>query len=154
MKKYILTIIISLIVGFFLSNFLLKQYDDYKGITVYNEGELLYFIEYGVFSSYDEMEANTINLENYVYQIDNNQYHVYIGISKNDEVINKMNNYFKKLGYNTNVKEFYITNEKFVVAIDNYDTVLLSTDDNTVISAVISQGLNTYEEVVISEDKN
>lgn len=154
MKKYLLTIIISLIVGFFLSNFLLKQYDDYNGITVYKEGEMLYFVEYGVYSNINEMEANTINLENYIYQIDNSQYHVYIGITKSDEVVNKMTNYFKSLGYDTTVKEFYITNDKFVSSIDNYDVVLISTDDNTVIGEVISQGLNTYEEVVISEDKN
>lgn len=115
---------------------------------------MLYFVEYGVYSDYNEMEANTINLENYIYQIDNSKYYVYIGITKNDEVVNKMNNYFKSLGYNTTVKEFYITNDKFVSAIDNYDVVLLSTDDNTVIGEVVSQGLNTYEEVVIGENKN
>ena len=48
MKKYLLIIFISLLIGFLLSNFLLKQYDDYKGITVYKEGTSLYFIEYGM----------------------------------------------------------------------------------------------------------
>ena len=52
-------------VGFLLSNYILKQYDDYKGITVYKEGEMLYFIEYGIYNDYKEMEENTINLENY-----------------------------------------------------------------------------------------
>lgn len=154
MKKYILTIIISLLVGFLLSNFLLKQYDDYKGITVYKEGEMLYFIEYGIFNDYIEMEKNTINLENYIYQINNNKYYVYIGITKNDEVLNKITNYYKNLGYNINTKEFYVTNDKFVSEVENLDKVLLLTDDNVVIGEVISQGLNLYEEVVINEVKN
>ena len=154
MKKYLLTIIISLLVGFLLSIFLLKQYDDFKGITVYKEGELLYFVEYGVFNDYDDMEKNTINLENYIYQINNNKYYVYIGITKNNEVLSKMINYYKSLGYDTKTKKFYITNNKFVSVIKNYDEVLLLTDDNVVMGEVISQGLNSYEEVVIDEIKN
>lgn len=154
MKKYLLTIIISLLVGFLLSNFLLKQYDDYKGITVYKEGSMLYFLEYGVFNDYNEMEKNTINLENYIYQINNNKYYVYIGITKSNEVLDKINKYFKNLGYNIQTKEFYITNDKFISLIDNYDAVLLLTDDNVVIGEIISQGLNSYEEVVINENKN
>ena len=101
-----------------------------------------------------DVEKNTINLENYIYQINNNKYYVYIGITKNDEVLNKITNYYKNLGYNINTKEFYITNNKFVSEVENLDKVLLLTDDNVVIGEVISQGLNLYEEVVINEVKN
>lgn len=154
MKKNLLTMFISLIVGFFLSNLLLNQYGEYKGLTVYNEGEMFYFIEYGEYSSYEEMEKNTINLENYIYQEENSKYYVYIGITKKEEVANKMENYFKSLNYNPNLRQFYITNKDFILAIDNYDQILKSTDDNTVISEIINQGLTTYEEVVIGESKN
>lgn len=154
MKKYLLIIFISLLVGFLLSFFLLKQYDGYKGLTVYNEGSMLYFIEYGVFDDFNDMEKNTINLENYIYQLDNNKYYVYIGITKDTKVLDKIINYYQNIGYNVKTKEFYITNNDFVNSIDNYDAVLLLTDDNVVIGEVISQGLNTYEEVVINETKN
>ncbi|MBQ9318874.1 MAG: hypothetical protein IJR82_04520 [Bacilli bacterium] len=154
MKKYLLIITVSLIVGFLMSNYFLKQYDEYKGIKVYNNGELLYFIEYGEFNSYEELESNTINLENYIYQIDNNKYYVYIGITKNNEVLDKMRTYFQNLNYNVKTKEFYVTNDKFIKAIENNDAVLLLTSDNVVIGEIISQGLDTYEEVVINESKN
>ncbi len=154
MKKYLLIIMVSLIVGFLLSNYVLRQYDEYQGIKVYNNGEMLYFIEYGVFDNYEELENNTINLENYIYQIDNNKYYVYIGITKDNEVLDKITKYFKNLNYDTKTKEFYITNDKFIKAIENNDAVLLLTDDNVVIGEVISQGLSTYEEVVINENKN
>ena len=150
MKKYLLTIIISLIVGFLLSNFILKQYDDYKGITVYKEGEMLYFIEYGRYNDYKEMEQNTINLENYIYQINDNKYHVYIGITKNNEVLEKIDNYFKNLGYNITNREFYVTNKDFIKQIENNDSILLLTNDEVVIGEVVSSGLATYEEVVIN----
>ena len=154
MKKYLFTIIISLLVGFLLSNYILKQYDDYKGITVYKEGEMLYFIEYGVYDNYSDMEKNTINLENYIYQFDDNKYYVYIGITKNDEVLNKINNYFKNLGYSINTKEFYVTNNEFTKLIENNDAILLLTNDEVVIGEVVSEGLTSYEKVVINEGKD
>ena len=115
---------------------------------------MLYFFEYGIFDNEKEMEENTINLENYIYQIADNKYYVYVGISKSDEVIKKINNHFTNLGYSTKVKEFYVTNEKFISTIENYDAILLLTDDSTTIGSIISDGLNAYEEEVISESKN
>lgn len=154
MKKYLFTIIISLLVGFLLSNYILKQYDDYKGITVYKDGEMLYFIEYGVYDNYSDMEKNTINLENYIYQFDDNKYYVYIGITKNDEVLSKVNNYFKNLGYSITTKEFYVTNNEFIKLIENNDAILLLTNDEVVIGEVVSEGLTSYEKVVINEGKD
>lgn len=154
MKKYLLTIIISLVVGFLLSNLVLRKYDNYRGITVYKEGSMLYFIEYGVYDDYGEMEKNTINLENYIYQLDKNKYYVYIGITKSDEVLQKITGYFKELGYEIKTKEFYVTNDEFVKTIENNDKVLLLTNDNVVIGEVVSQGLTDYDKVVINESKD
>ncbi len=154
MKKYLLTIIISLIVGFLFSIYILNQYTDFKGITVYKEGTMLYFIEYGIYNDYSEMEKNTINLENYIYHINDNRYHVYIGIAKNYEVLNKISDYFKDMGFNISIKEFYIMNDEFIKIIENNDEILLLTDDKVVIGEVVSEGLTAYEEVVINKDKN
>lgn len=153
MKKYLITIIISLVIGFFMSQFLLKQYNDYQGIKVYNEGELFYFMQYGIFDNSKEMDANTINLENYIYQINNDKYYVYVGISKNLEITNKVITYFKKMGYDIIIKEFYITNKEFSSEIDNYDKILNLTEDDIVIGEIMAQTLNSYEEVV-NESKN
>lgn len=153
MKKYLITIIISLVIGFFMSQFLLKQYNDYQGIKVYNEGELFYFMQYGIFDNDKEMDANTINLENYIYQVNNDKYYVYVGISKNLEITNKVITYFKKMGYDIIIKEFYITNKEFSSKIDNYDKILNLTEDDIVIGEIMAQTLNSYEEVV-NESKN
>ena len=81
MKKYLFTFIIALIVGFFLSNLFLKQYNGFDGIKVSGTGEKLYFIQYGVFSSLESLEENTINLQNYVYNEKDDLYYVYVGIT-------------------------------------------------------------------------
>lgn len=150
MKKYLFTFFIALIIGFFLSSFFLKQYDDFDGIKVSGVGEKLYFIQYGVFSDLENLEENTISLQNYVYNKQENLYYVYVGITKELKNAEKIVNYYKKLGYDAIIKEFEITNKEFLNLLINYDEVLKNTDDETAISSIISQVLIKYEEVVIS----
>ena len=154
MKKYLLTFLIALVIGFFLSNFFLKQYEDFDGIKVSTRGENIYFIQYGVFSSLENLEENTINLQNYVYNKEDNLYYVYVGITKEKDNAEKIVNYFKSLGYETIVKEFGISNKDFLSQLVNYDEILKNTNDVTAISSIINQVLIKYEEVVISGGKN
>ena len=150
MKKYLLTFLIAIVIGFFLSNFFLRQYNDFNGIKVSGIGEELYFIQYGVFSNLESLEENTIELQNYVYTRQDNLYYVYVGITKIEENANKIVELYKSLGYDTIIKKFSITNKDFLELLVNYDEVLRSTNDNTAISSIISQVLTKYEEVVIS----
>lgn len=150
MKQYLLTFVMALIIGFFLNYFFINQYDDYKGIKVSNIGEELYFIQYGVFSSIESMEENTISLENYIYNTIEDKYYVYVGITKEEENANKIINYYKNLGYETIIKKYSITNKEFIEVLKNYDEVIKNTEDNTALASITSQILTKYEEVVIS----
>ena len=149
MKKYLFTFLLALVTGFFLSNFFIKQYDNYTGIRVTGLADELYFIQYGVFSSVDSMEKETIALENYVYNIKDNMYYVYVGITGSSDNANKIVNHYKKLGYETIIKKYDISNNNFLNELKNYDSILENTDDTTVIASLISQILIKYEEVVI-----
>lgn len=154
MKKYLFTFICALIIGFLLSNFFLKQYGGFKGIKVYNGGEDLYFIQYGVFSNLDSMEKNTINLQNYVYREEEGLYYVYVGITKLEDNANKIVDYYKNEGYETIIKEYGVSNKNFIEELQNYDDVLKNTSDNMVVASIINQVLVKYEEVVINGGKN
>lgn len=150
MKKYLFTFLLALIIGFFLSNLFIKQYDNYAGLKISGLSSELYFIQYGVFSSLESMERETIELENYVYNIDEDMYYVYVGITKNKDNANKIINYYKNLGYDTILKQYNISNDSFLEEIENYDNILLSTEDTTAIASLINQILTKYEEVVIN----
>lgn len=150
MKKYLLTFLLAIIIGFFLANFFINQYDDYEGIKVSSTGESLYFIQYGVFSSIESMEENTISLQNYVYNTEEDLYYVYVGITKEKDNAEKIVNYFNNLGFETIIKNYDITNKEFLEILENFDEVMKNTEDNTVIASIINQTLIKYEEVVIS----
>lgn len=150
MKKYLLTFLSAIVIGFFLINFFLKQYDDYKGIKVSNNVENLYFIQYGVFSNLESLEKNTISLQNYVYNKQDNLYYVYVGITKIEDNAKKIVEFYNNLGYDSIIKKFSITNKEFIDLLINYDEILKNTDDETAVASIINQVLIKYEEVVIN----
>ena len=110
----------------------------------------MYFIQYGVFSSLESLEENTVALQNYIYNKQDNLYYVYVGITKLKENAEKIVDHYKTIGYDLIIKEFEITNKEFLELLINYDEILKNTTDETVISSVISQVLMKYEEVVIN----
>ena len=150
MKKYLFTFLIAIVTGFFLSYIFINQYNDFNGITVSKTVENVYFIQYGVFSSLESMEKETITLTNYIYSKIDDMYFVYVGITKNSDNANKIINYYKNLGYETIIKKYQIANNTFLQILDNYDKVLLETDDSTTISSLINQVLIEYEKEEIN----
>ncbi len=152
MKKYFMLIMVSIIVGFLLSFFVINQYKDGKGITVYKEGEELSFFKYGEYKSKEEMENDTITLENYIYKKDNDIYKVYIALTKNKDNIGKIKKYYDK--YNLDVETFYIVDTDLIKKIENLDNILMTSNDNTVIGEIINQGLKCYEEDVSHDGTN
>ena len=150
MKKYFKAILVSLIIGFFLSYFFLTQYKDFKGITVSNEGDEYYFLSSGKYSSKEEMEKSGVNFENYVYRKDGINYYMYVGITKNKDNAGKMKNYYASKNINVEIKDFYISSNKFKEAIDNLDNILINSNDEVVITEIINQGLNKYEEIILN----
>lgn len=149
MKKYILSISIALIVGIIFGKFFLEQYDAYEGIKFSsNEGEMLYFIRYGIYNSEEEMEKNTLSLVNYIYNIVDNKYYVYIGITREHDNLIKLNNYYSELGYKTITEEFLVTNKTFLEELVNFDSILANTNDEIVISSISSLTLEKYEVIV------
>ena len=151
MKQYVLTFVVALIIGFFLCNFFIKQYEDYNGIKVSNTGYELYFIEYGTYNTINDMEKETINLENYIYNEIDNKYYVYVGITEEKENAERIVEHFKKLGYATTIKKFGITSKEYIDIIKNYEKLLKEINDDTAFSSLISQMLTKYEEVVIRD---
>lgn len=150
MKKYVTPIFLALLVGFFLGKFMFNQYDDKQMLTpVFSSGENIYFIQQGVYSNLESVKENLKSFNNYIYTIINSKYYVFIGITKNEENLQKMQEFYQQLGYNTYVKEFKVSNETFLKSLSNYDNVLLNTDNKDTIKTLIDQVLTKYKELVV-----
>lgn len=149
--KHIIPLILSLIVGFLLAYYVINQYQDKEKLkTVFEENTTVNFFQYGVYSSEENMKANTLNLNYYIYTISDNKYYVYVGAAKSIEATEKLKGYFKDLKYDIYVKEINIKDISFISELEQYDLLLKETSDKDVIKSICSQILAKYEEMIDS----
>ena len=141
MKKYILTIFISLLVGFLLSNYIIKEYDS-SIISVFNDKKTVYLIQQGVYSSLDSMKENTSNLSEYIYTNVDNLYYVYVGITFDIENTNKIQQIYD---FETIVKNNVITDSELIKYIEKYDLILKETNDKNTIKEIVKNVLKKYK---------
>ena len=146
MKKYLLTIIVSLLVGFLLSFYMLKEYEKTDIFPVFNESETAYLIQQGVYSSMESMQENTAHLTDYIYSVIDDMYYVYIGISLDSSNVNKLQEYYKSKDINTIIKTTTLTDQEFIETLRQYDMVLNNTSDEDTIKEICKQVLSKYKE--------
>ena len=146
MKNYIVPIILSLIVGFISAKFMFNQYEYETNMqTVFKKQTKVYLIQLGVYSSLDTMKESLKNFKYYTYEFKDDKYYTYIGITKEEENLEKLKGYYKDLGYVIYVKEQNISNKTFLETLSQYDALLKNTDEEDVIGAIMAQILAEYE---------
>lgn len=146
MKKYLTTIIISILVGFLLSYYMLKEYESVDIIPVFNVKETAYLVQQGVYSSMESMQENTAHLTDYIYSVIDDMYYVYIGISLDSSNVNKLQEYYKNKDINTIIKTTTLTDQEFIEILRQYDMVLNNTSDEDTIKEICKQVLSKYKE--------
>lgn len=149
MKKYIGSIILSLIVGVYLGKFMLNQYDDLTVSPVSSESSTLYFLETGIYSDLDSMKNSMTTFPYYVYEELEDGLHTYVGITKNEKNAGKVKEYLDDIGYDINIREFNGFDESFVSIVSQYD-ILLESASGEGITDICGQILSSYEELVLN----
>lgn len=155
MKNYIVPVISALLVGFLLAKFMIDQYDKKENLkTVFNNTNTLYFIRQGIYSDKESMEKNMADFSYYIYNLEDDKYHTYIGITSSKENSQKLKDFYEKLGYITYIKEINISSKSFMEVLEQYDKLLENTNEEKTIKAICSQVLSKYEELILNEHQN
>ena len=140
------TIILSLVVGFLLANFMLRQYSrDLPILPAFGRSETVFLIQQGVYSSVENMNNGTKDLSHFIYSLIDNMYYVYIGMTLSDENAKKLQEYYNDLGIDTIIKTTTISDNDFIEELRNYDVILSGTTDSEVIKEISRQILTKYE---------
>ena len=149
--KNIFPVVLCILVGFFMGNFMFKQYN-LKTDVVSVTGENLYFLQTGVYSSEESMKENMKNTSYYIYTKENNMYYTYIGITKNKKNLDKLKGYYKQAGYDIYVREIFISDVAFLTVLEQYDSLLKETTEDKIINSIENQVLSKYEELVLNDE--
>ncbi len=149
--KNILPAILCILVGFFMSNFMFQQYDK-EGISkVSSERNNVYFFQIGVYSSLENMKESLKNVETYIYEESDKLFYAYVGMTKESTNLEKIEGYFKELGYVIYRKERKVTSAAFQEVLAQYDLMLKETTDKKTIGSIMNQVISKYEELVLSD---
>ena len=108
-------------------------------------------LQYGVYSSNDSMVENTKNLKNYFYYIENNKYHVIIGVTLDKDLKDKIKK-ANSIDNDIYIKKVSINNDEFIESLKQYDNLIKNTEDKTTILTAEKQILSKYEELIINNE--
>lgn len=148
-KKKIVYFIIAVITGITIGKYVYDSYNKTETKDVFKyKNENVYMLQYGVYSSEENMINNTKNLKNYFYFKDNDGYHAIIGITKNENLKEKIVDSYK-ITENIYMKRVNIDNSEFITLLDQYDNLIKDTDDKTTIFNAQKQVLSKYEKLIL-----
>lgn len=151
MKKYLFPIFLSTLIGTAMAYLLISSYDDIEPVSLSKDAEDVYYIQSGVYSNKDEMLEDMTMFENYIYNVEDNMYYTYVGITKNEKNAEKIKEFYKQKGYDTSIRKKVTDNTEFLTILGQYDDIIKNTDDSNTISVVCNQVLSKYEEMVAGE---
>ena len=154
MKKYFVPLSVSLLVGIAFAYFIIHQYESLDGVTVSALASEIYYVQRGVYSDRENMENNMREFTNYIYNVEDNMYHTYIGVSKYRENAEKIQNIYKNEGIETIIKNKIVDSKDFMEILSRYDDILKKTDDTESIKVITRQTLAKYEEYVNGKREN
>lgn len=151
MKKYIGPVLLSIVIGVYLGRFMIGQYKELDVSMVDGRFENVFFLQRGVYSSFEIMKENMLDFSYYIYNVEDDGYHAYVGITKDKLNADRIKEYFYNMGYDIYVKEIGLSNDAFLTVLDQYD-LLLSESADDVIDDICNQVLSSYEELVLNEN--
>ena len=127
-----------------------SRYDKKELSLALNElDKTIYVFQYGVYENKESL--NNINIK-YTYEIKDNKYYVYVGMTSKKQNIEKLENYFNNKNIKTYVKELRLDDE-FYNVIKQYDLLLDEAESDESIKTIMETVIAKYEEILLN-DKN
>lgn len=139
MKNKLVVALIFIISGIVVGNNLYNKVD-FKLLKTFKENNDFYLLQLGTYDTKEIMQRDTRDINPKVYEVKNDKYYVYVGISSNMNNLNKIKDIYKDEELTTKV--INIKDEEFINNLRQFDILIDNTDDKDEIL--------TIEEVVLS----
>lgn len=150
MKKVLIGALISIITGYIIGKIIFFN----KEYMIKNKDEdTYYFLQEGVYYDNNILENSIINIRHKVFERKNDKIHVYIGITKNLDVAEKLINIYSKKDISTTIKEKNISNNEFKNNIEQFDLLIKKSNDVDEILTIEEVVLANYEEIIKNSEE-
>ncbi len=148
--KFLIPILCSILLGFLFGKIIFQEYDSLNTST-FSEDNNIYLLQYGAYSSNDNMRSHTKDLDNYVYEVIDNKYYVYVGMTSNKNNADKVKDIYKDKGVDLYIKESSVDDEDFLNSLSQYDILLKEATNEADIISISNVILTDYQELVINK---
>ncbi len=143
-----MTLIVAIFLGAILGNYLFEQYK-LEDTTVVKEVNSLYFVMEGSYNSKEQAENATNDIEVKLITKEDNNYVVYLAITKDEENLDKFADVYHDLKINTTIKKMSVDNEEFLTSLEQMDLLLKKTTYQDEVLAINEVVLANYEQLIL-----
>ena len=140
LKKAMVPIFLSIVCGAICGQLVYKIYLGNTEISL--DGNLIYLLQSGEYSSYDNMRANTIGYD-YVYYKEDDVYKTIIGVTMDANNIDKIKNVY---GNKVVINKYFSNDSDLNTKLNEFDELLISEEDNGKIQEIVVKMLNLYKQ--------
>ncbi len=140
MNKKIIFLLIS--VSIFLVVFITIKYFENKCSYV-----TYYILQEGAFKNYNGVIKTTRNYNNYVISKEDELYKIYIGVTLDKEVYNKLISMYSKTS-STYMKKVNINNKEFYNKVRTYDNLIKNSDNLKEVDLIVKEELKLLKKIL------
>lgn len=145
-----MTLVIVILLGCFSGKLIYHKISDAYALNI-KKDNVVYLLQLGVYSSKASMESDTIDINNKLVVKKNNNYYVYVGISKSKDNLKKISYLYNKLGFNLYLSEQEVNQSEFLTNLEQFDLLLSKASTNDELDSINSVILSSYEEMVLKK---
>lgn len=145
MKNKIVFSVLFLVTGLVVGNNLYSKIDP-SVLSTFKESNEFFLLQEGIYNDKESMQNQTRDINPKVYEIKDDKYYVYVGITSNKDNAEKLKEIYKKNNIDVYIKNIKIKDKDFINNLNQFDILIESTNNpNEVL---------TIEEVVLSGFNN
>lgn len=146
MKKIIISALFFIFIGFIIGNFIFTNKE--KILNILSQKEEYYFLQEGVYPDKENLNNNLNKIDIKVIDKEKDKYYVYVGITKDLKLAQKIQKIYKQRNINTYLKKKKLTSNAFSINLKEFDLLLNKTNDPEEILTIEEVVLANYEEII------
>lgn len=149
MKKIIFKIILFIGIGFSLGEIIFgKKIETIKQLA---NKETYYFLQEGIYNNKKLLKENCKYLNDKIIEKHNDKYYVFLAITKDLSILNKLKDIYEKAGIKTIITQKNISSNSFSENLNQLDYLIKNTKDDEHILLIEKVILANYEEMIKKE---
>jgi len=143
--------LLFIILGFLIGSIIFNNKIEF--LKKIRKTDTYYFLQEGVYKDKDILNNNLSSLNNKVIELEEDEYHVYLGITKDIDVVEKLINIYENEGYKVFPTKKNFSSTAFSHNLDQFDLLIKETDEEDKILTIENIVLANYNEIIKNSSK-